>query len=602
MRNRYKIFKVQNSKVHTFIQVDGPLDSSSGSSTSAESSESPKAKKIKMLNDQDFFAPIGDIEENLIHKRQNLETYVGNLKTRNGFKVLPNGYLVMLESDTCNQILTVNEKNFVYVRMLRKTMNGHKTIIPVCLKCNENGRAQAIIHGTKQVLPDDTITKDLINCKHESISTALYTHERVVDVEKNSKKCTVLQDTEKSHISACFDGKTYATIVCKLAWKSKKGKCCSCKGSQCGHRASWYKELRAIVLKEDNTQQETADEISSNCDDESDSIEVSPEAKEEVEDRPKMKFPPTETTKMMFRKYETEYYDKKDNFVDEHNGEHCLLHGNEWSDLDPIEMGWCFANEVKIAHTTFVRKKDRKVFFRKTDQQKCDCQLMYQGDQDFLLRIGGSTERKLFKSVTLISYGLLTDFTLDFMENGTTMTGFHKAYSAKCKMKYGMPSSEVISLTSWKKAVGVFWKDILTLDMVKNFTCGKCGDLPSTLVFDGIALGVQIEKIKTFQDRMQLVLGRNSKTKLSGTNFEARTFIRSRKNKEILKEAAANIQWPTKKTDETENDATEDSGMDGFWKMVENQDRSQTVPEGLVLLMRNLSTSTSTSNLFQVKN
>ena len=69
--------------------MDGPLDSSSGSSTSGESSDSPKAKKIKvMLNDQDFFAPIGDLEDSLINRRQNFETYVG-LSVLFGNKISP---------------------------------------------------------------------------------------------------------------------------------------------------------------------------------------------------------------------------------------------------------------------------------------------------------------------------------------------------------------------------------------------------------------------------------------------------------------------------------------------------------------------------------
>ena len=32
-----------------------------------------------MLNDQDFFAPIGDLEDTLINRRQNFEAYVGPL-------------------------------------------------------------------------------------------------------------------------------------------------------------------------------------------------------------------------------------------------------------------------------------------------------------------------------------------------------------------------------------------------------------------------------------------------------------------------------------------------------------------------------------------
>ena len=43
-------------------------------------------------------------------------------------------------------------------------------------------------------------------------------------------------------------------------------------------------------------------------------------------------------------------------------------------------------NNVKLAHTSFVKKKqDWKVFYCKTDKEKCDCKLMYEGD--FILRI-----------------------------------------------------------------------------------------------------------------------------------------------------------------------------------------------------------------------
>ena len=63
----------------------------------------------------------------------------------------------------------------------------------------------------------------------------------------------------------------------------------------------------------------------------------------------------TESTRVLFQKYETDFYDEKVDFVDEHHqGRKCVLHGNEWSNLDPVEMNWCFSDEVKIAHTTSV--------------------------------------------------------------------------------------------------------------------------------------------------------------------------------------------------------------------------------------------------------
>ena len=78
-------------------------------------------------------------------------------------------------------------------------------------------------------------------------------------------------------------------------------------------------------------------------------------------------------------------------------------------------MNWCFSDEVKIAHTNFVKRKTRKVYFRKTDQENCGCKLMYEGEEDFLIRCCGSVLHRN-KGVSLISYSLLCDFTLDFRE------------------------------------------------------------------------------------------------------------------------------------------------------------------------------------------
>ena len=162
-----------------------------------------------------------------------------------------------------------------------------------------------------------------------------------------------------------------------------------------------------------------------------------------------------------------------------------------------------------------------------------------------------------------------------------------------------MEENQIMTLVCWKKAVGIFWQDILKLDINKMYTCDNCGSLPSTLVFDGIALGIQIKKVKEFKDKMQFILGRESATKLSGTTFQDRSFIKLKSNKDLLKECAKNQVWPMKDKDYLAPKA--DPGMQCFWQMIEKQDTTAPVPEGLLLLMSNLSTSTSTTNLFQVR-
>ena len=191
----------------------------------------------------------------------------------------------------------------------------------------------------------------------------------------------------------------------------------------------------------------------------------------------------------------------------------------------------------------------------------------------------------------------MTDFTLDFLENGQTITGFHKTYVAKCKKKYGMEEEDIVTLDSWKEAVRRFWLDILKLDMKKSFSCETCIDLPPTPVFDGIALGVQVEKLKLLQEKVQLVLGRKSQATLSATTFKSRTFIKTKSNRTILKESAEKNEWPRKTKD---NLTTDGPGMDKFWQMLDTQDFSKPLLTGLKVLMSSLSTSTSTSNLFQV--
>ena len=143
--------------------------------------------------------------------------------------------------------------------MLRKVISDKKQILPVCLLCNEEGKANAIIDGTSFSLPDDTIPNELSKCKHEEVSKLLYTHDRVMDVESEPKNCTVIKDSDKVHIAASFCGKSYATIVLNLSKQSRTGKCCSCKGSKCEHQKNWNKELRLSVLKEKNVDKKASE-------------------------------------------------------------------------------------------------------------------------------------------------------------------------------------------------------------------------------------------------------------------------------------------------------------------------------------------------------
>ena len=397
--------------------------------------------------------------------------------------------------------------------------------------------------------------------------------------------------------------KTFATVVCRLGRQGTKGKCWSCKGARCGHENQWNKELKASVLKTNVEKGFSTKETSSSSDndDDEDSVTGLSHENDRIE-RCQLRFPTTESTQLLFRQYESGYYDDKEYFVDEKiEGQKCIKHGNEWSDVDPVEMDWWFSNNIKISHTSFVKQRERKIFYRKTD--KCTCKKLYEGDEDFLIRVGGSHEpgtRARARPVHLISYSLLLDFTLQFLHNGQTINSFYHAHVAKSKLKFGIEESQIMTLVSWKYAVRIFWQEVLKLDLKKMYTCDNCGNLPSTLVLDGIALGVQIKKVKDFKEKMQFVLGRESEKILSGTKFVDRSFIKLKRNRDTLKESVENKVWPIRNTQIGEGVQKVDPGMQMFWDMIENQDKNTPISEGLLLLMSNLSTSTSTTNLFQV--
>ena len=87
--------------------------------------------------------------------------------------------------------------------------------------------------------------------------------------------------------------------------------------------------------------------------------------------RMSLKFPPTNGTQAMFQNLESKFYDDKLFFVDSYtDGQQCTTHGNAWSALDPVEMRWCFSNNVKLAHTSFIKKTGKESVLLKNCPRK----------------------------------------------------------------------------------------------------------------------------------------------------------------------------------------------------------------------------------------
>ena len=303
----------------------------------------------------------------------------------------------------------------------------------------------------------------------------------------------------------------------------------------------------------------------------------------------------------MFKMMDSMVYDDLQNFVDNYEEGSCSDHKNPWSDEDPVSAGWSLSNNVIVSHSKFVTKNERRVFFRRTKGEKCNCKLIYEGEDDFLLRIGGSIKRNESRTVHLVSYSLLMQYTISFLETGQSISGFHRSHKSKCNLVFGMKEEEIIPMKAWKKAVNRFWLDVLEMDMKESYICLSCGEQPPVLVFDGVTMGIGTSKIENFRKKMKNFTTRKSRKVLKGSKFGDRVFIRMEKNRAILRDAAEKKDWPSVTNED--GDARrkgDDPGMAQFWTMMQHLD--QTIPpgDGFVQLMLNLSAKTSTTSLFQI--
>ena len=482
------------------------------------------------------------------------------------------------------------------------------------MKCNLKTKAKSIISAIDKnlVISKDFTEQHITHCKHSAVAEVLFTREKAISTEEDVALCHVIVGNTKHHIAACFDGKTHGLVCVNLARGGNKGKCSFCKSIRCGHVKPWNLELKNDVLKEklpEENEQSRRDEE-----------ENKEDTNEDDEDKSnmRMKIPISSHTQKLMQMADAQEYDSMENLVSDHiEGTSCIKHKNLWDSRDPVENNWFYASQVIIAHSKFVKPSQRKIFYRPTTG-KCNCQLPYNGEDNMLLEVGGLTRTRRKNGpnsvASVVSLSLLFDYSLEFFETGQTMRGFHRTYRAKCMIKYGMAESEILCWIKWRKACNIFWKDILVMDLQEAYICKSCGPRPKTLVVDGIALGIQTKQLRKYMNKLNLFSPFLSPSILKGSIFRDRMFVKKQTNRDIIRQAAVNRTWPTegpkvarkehdpefqpgkKRNREEEND----EGMEIFWKYLLKIDKTYPPKQGMVDLMLNLSTKTSTTSIFQV--
>ena len=217
------------------------------------------------------------------------------------------------------------------------------------------------------------------------------------------------------------------------------------------------------------------------------------------------------------------------------------------------------------------------------------------GEEYFLLNVNNKGRKG--RTIHLVTYNFLLDYTYCFIKTGSTLRGYLAAHNKKLRDQYGADTHELVPFHIFRSAVFLFWEEVLNINPKTGFVCPECGPRPKTLCCDGVAVGMQWEKIKDISD-LDLVLPFNSPEILDAPHYKERMFIKLKKNRDMLKKCMDTENYPNF----SKCDFSKEPNMI-FVKNACEELKSQgytTLPEAMSDIFHNLSSNSSTVSLFQV--
>ena len=591
------------------------------------------AKKLeKEKSDKSFFRDRAELEEEIM-QNPSIPTrfYLGNLRQENAFFTLKKDFLCVSDCESNGNLKEISKETLVFLKLLKcETEEGNKRHLPLCLKCNDMEKTKAIIISVKKnvKISPKFINENIVACIHSDVGELLFSNEDSKKEDNNQTNCKIVRDDEKKHLCVSFDGEAHGLIWVNKARKSKKGTCLTCKSIRCNHVQIWNKEMRKEVFKDHISpikdpdiaivsQEDKTSEDGSGCADYTETAKTAPGQR--------LNYPYDKVTQQRMRDVDGSYYDNLIELVSKPEDDAKCQHANGWSADDPVEKGWIYTNRVNIVHSSFVVKKLRTMFYRKTIGD-CECILLYDGKTDMLLPVIRSRTNQLQSNqirsdqikltrkkgtMTLVSLSLLADFANEFFKNGTTMRGFFNAYISKCNLKFGMSVEELLSWAAWRVACVEFFNNVLTINEKELFKCSGCGPRPQVLVIDGIAMGLMKSELDKYNEDFSKELDYKSKIDFIGSKFKDRMFIKLSRNRKLIRNAAKAKDWPLLENLEDSDSDPEyevgekrkrnehDEGMEMFRNFVKNFDQSVKPSSAIIMLMENLSSSTSTIGMMQ---
>ena len=567
----------------TILQLDGNDDLEENQSIGQG-----QPKKLKLSKETEMSKFLEDVP---IH----LQFYVGNLRKENAAVVLKNHFVCIRETkEDQHNLLPIDPKNMILVKHIKcKTKQGLDSHVWCCLKCNSY--AEVIIKNlqTIQTLEDSEIKSMKKACKH-TIATEILDFDKEFDQKNEKKENVTVLKSEKPHIAAAMDGQgSYGIIMYNSARHAKSGKCHwpHNKYENCSHAKVWTKEKgKELISNAKGTIISNQNEpiVDGNEEPEDDM------KKYETPIYGKLKWPHDANTQEVFREIEKERFSKLKNLVPTYLPKLKCKHRNKFKSDDPIKNEWIMSRNVRIFHIGLIEEMERIIYYRPSEGT-CNCRQSYTGEEDMLLvaRLSVYHRKGIDQVCDLMTYPLLSHCTNRFGRN-SGLRNAHYELVDDLQRLWGKAESDVIPWESFRIGLWKFWENVLDLDLKTLYTCPECGQKPSTLVADGITLGIQIQRLG--ECKLPLYVPYESPQILKGTPYKKRVFVKFYFNRQIIRKACLSNIWP-----ETMNMKKKDTGADLVAKFIDHMKTKEDTPSSSSLkLLTNISNKTSSTNLFPV--
>ena len=88
----------------------------------------------------------------------------------------------------------------------------------------------------------------------------------------------------------------------------------------------------------------------------------------------------------------------------------CKLHGEKFDGRDPVKMLWVLSRKVVIYNADWVPSKNRVVYYRPTENRKCDCKLILTGEEHLSMIV---IKGQCGKTTHLVTFNLILTYTYD---------------------------------------------------------------------------------------------------------------------------------------------------------------------------------------------